>query len=523
MVQGAISRATLNNYIALGILPRPVVKTPPAGLERARKIGYFPDEAVQRIKAVQQYKDEGLSMLQIAEKFASVEEAAAPSPAQADPTPVPPSTVTPTTVPPAPVPPAPAQDDPPRALDGPRLTEMRVTLDRLDSPAYMVNYNFEIEWANAEATGGFFGLSEGFEPEIEARSFFKLLLNSSLMAASEDREELLRFHLAIAKIRLPKRSLAKFVSQIGDDDLQLIQNLYDETDEMHLSPVDSTRVNLAAAKDEPNWQDVYATVFREGVLFVHKPAEAPAETVLALLSRREQLIRNLVRSRQPVLTPLCVLVADLQDSVKICAELPPEEYFELINQIWKIAESLLRKYHATQGKHVGDGMVTYFFPQPDRSYLLNGFQSAREMKQRMRELSKEWQLRKNWTNELYLNIGLNEGEEWFGTYHSDTNLEFTVLGDTINHAARLSDFARFGSIWATKNLMGKLSAEEREKIGFGIRRTNLEGQEIQIPASYSRLANLIDLDEGKYEKFRDIATLPVTEIWDLKTEPESGN
>jgi class 3 adenylate cyclase len=504
MALGAISRATLNNYIALGILPKPIVKTPPAGQERARKIGYFPDEAVQRIKAVQRYKDEGLSMLEIAEKFSPGEEFSRGE--ESD----------------APLPVA-ADAKPARPVEVPALTEMRVTLDRLENAAYMVNYNFEIEWANAEATSGFFGLSEGFEPEIEARSFFKLFFNSDIAKPSEDREELLRFHLAIAKIRLPKRSLAKLGLYISDEDLQLVQNLYDETEEMHLSPVATTRVNLAAAASEPNWQDVYATVFREGVLFVHQSAEAPAESVLALLSRREQLIRNLVRSRQPVLTPLCVMVADLQDSVKICAELPPEEYFELINQIWKISEPLLRKYHATQGKHVGDGMVSYFFPQPDRNYLLNGFQSARELKQRMRELSKEWQLRKNWTNELYLNIGLNEGEEWFGTYHSDTNLEFTVLGDTINHAGRLSDFAHFGSIWATKNLMGKLSADEREKISFGIRRTDRDGQEIRIPASYSRLANLIDLNEGKFEKFRDIGTLPVTEVWDLNFDGQSGD
>ena len=62
-----------------------------------------------------------------------------------------------------------------------------------------------------------------------------------------------------------------------------------------------------------------------------------------------------------------------------------------------------------------------------------------------------------WVNELYLNIGLNEGEEWFGTYRTATTVEFTVLGDTINHAGRLSDFARYGAVWATKNLIGKHS------------------------------------------------------------------
>ncbi len=500
MALGGISRATLNNYISLGILPKPVVKAPPAGGGRARQIGYFPDDSLDRIQAVQRLKEEGLSMLEIAETFEDRETLEVSNEAL-----------------------APAAADQPalRPVDGSVLGEMRVTLDKLDNAAYMVNYNFEVEWANDEAKESFFGLSEGFEPEIEARGIFKLMFNSAVLALTEDREEVLRFHLAIAKIRLPKRALAKMAEYIADDDLQKIQSLYDDTDELCPSPVANTRVNLAAPGEAANWQDMYATVFREGVLFVHQSAEAPAESVLALLSRRDQLIRNLVRNRQPVFTPLCVLVADLQDSVKICAELPPEEYFELINQIWRVAESLLRKYHATQGKHSGDGMVSYFFPQPDRSYLLSGFQAARELQQKMREVSKEWQLRKNWTNELYLNIGLNEGEEWFGTYHSDTNIEFTVLGDTINHAGRLSDFANSGSIWATKNLMGKLSADERSNISFGIRRKDRDGQDLQIPASYSRLANLIDLDEGKYEKFRDIGTLPITEVWDLKSKTDT--
>ena len=51
-----------------------------------------------------------------------------------------------------------------------------------------------------------------------------------------------------------------------------------------------------------------------------------------------------------------------------------------------------------------------------------------------------------------------------------------------------------------------------------IRRANKEGREILIPATYSRLANLIDLGDGRYEKFRDIATLPVTEVWELEAD-----
>ena len=59
----------------------------------------------------------------------------------------------------------------------------------------------------------------------------------------------------------------------------------------------------------------------------------------------------------PSLVSLCVLVADLQDSVKIGAELPPAEYFELINRLWKTLAGSFQKYHGIYGKHAGDGAV----------------------------------------------------------------------------------------------------------------------------------------------------------------------
>jgi adenylate cyclase len=261
---------------------------------------------------------------------------------------------------------------------------------------------------------------------------------------------------------------------------------------------------------------VYASYYREGILFVYVPGTAGCDTLLGLLERRNEMIRNLLKKRLPVLTDVAVLVADLQSSTRICTELPPEEYFELINQIWAAMEPIFRRYYGTHGKHVGDGMVYYFFPQPDCNYIFNALLCAHEIKAAMRKISKEWQLRKNWLNELYLNTGLNEGQEWLGVFHAETKVEFTVLGDTINHTARLSDYARNGTIWATKNLLGKLSTEERQRISYGIRRKNQEGRDILVNSSYSRIAELLDLSVPKHDRLRDIAVLPVTEIIDIK-------
>ena len=96
------------------------------------------------------------------------------------------------------------------------------------------------------------------------------------------------------------------------------------------------------------------------------------------------------------MTKLAVLVADLQSSTKICAELPPDEYFELINQMWNAMGKHLRRFQGTHGKHVGDGLVYYFLPRPDGDYLHNAIESAIQMRASMAEISEIWARRKGW-------------------------------------------------------------------------------------------------------------------------------
>jgi hypothetical protein len=69
-----------------------------------------------------------------------------------------------------------------------------------------------------------------------------------------------------------------------------------------------------------------------------------------------------------------------------------------------------------------------------------------------------------------------------------------------------------GAIWATKNLVSKLSAEERAGIEYGITRRGEGKQEHFVVSSYSQLGTLVDLSSERYEKLRDITTLAITEI-----------
>ncbi len=69
LIKTGISRATLNNYIRLGIIPRPLVQKPRGGAGGAKKIGYFPYEVLDRIQLVRVLKREGNAMEEIAKNL----------------------------------------------------------------------------------------------------------------------------------------------------------------------------------------------------------------------------------------------------------------------------------------------------------------------------------------------------------------------------------------------------------------------------------------------------------------------
>ena len=471
-----ISRATLNNYISVGLLPRPEVRTLESVQGEARRIGYFPAEVVDRIREVQRMKERGMSMAEIAASLGAKGEAPSVTPV--------------------------AQESPTAGV----AEGLKLTVDAIAHPAYMVNFNFELTWLNDAARQSVLGGLESVPPHTEARNVFRFLLKGGAS------EELMRFHFSLAKRRAPNTGFFSLCKDAPADRLGALERLYQETEPQDFQTIAEALAIAPDAQGRRVPHHVYAAQFREGILFVYCEGGPGSDTLLALLAQRDIVIRDLTRKRLPVLTNLAVLVADMQGSVKICSELPPEEYFELINQIWTGMEPIFRRFYGTYGKHAGDGMVYYFFPQPDCSYVMNAVVAANEMREVMRRISKEWQIRKGWTNELYLNTGLNEGQEWLGVVQAASHVEFTVLGDTINHAARLSDFARYGAIWSTKSFMGKLSASERQRTKFGIRRSAEQGREIFVASTYATVGSLADLSVGRNEKLKDIAAMPVTEI-----------
>jgi len=497
MERTGLSRATLNNYIKRGLLSKPTIRSGESG---ASLLGYFPDATVDRIEAIQDLKAAGKSMTEIGRLLTGI-------------------------------PGAPDSNETSRGEAASRksvdLRENRIfpsdgmgrkgdaaplalTLEEVVFPAYMLNYRFELVWYNeaarAELLGGFLQLSAS----SDERNVLTMLRSGTEHWDARRSRELLRAHLSLSRARLSRETFLANTRHLPIGDQQFFRELFDESENVGHSP--SLRIPLEVELGESGYgeYELNATYFREGMLIVYAPDRDASESLRGFLSRRDVLIRQLLKNRLPVLTPLAVLVADLQESNKICSELPAEEYFELINEIWSAMEPIFRRYAATRGKHVGEGRLYFFVPQAESSHIYNTLCCACELREIMREISARWQVRKKWVVELHLNLGLHEGTEWLGVFESANSIEFAVLGDLIQQAQRVSELARYGSIWATKNMIAKLSPEELRCVQYGVKRRGWENREIFVENTFAQVESLVNLDS--HPKMRDVATLAVTEV-----------
>jgi adenylate cyclase len=488
-----ISRSTLNNYISLGLLPKPVVR-PAAGKDgHAPRMGYFPKDSLDILKRITALKERGRSMAEIvglisarAERTAEPRQRAAPAPAE------------------------PAE---PPAGPGRFMLDAR----EVRHPAYLVDDRFAVAWANRAAERDIFGLRNGLAGDLAARNLFALLTAADEHAAAV-RDRLLRFHLAVAKTRLSKSALLSAGVPGDPETVTRLGHLYDDVAASEPQPMLHTEIELGNERAGLRPYNLYAAALREGVLFTCVPVAEASGALRDLLSRPDS-----PEPHPPCLTSLSVLVADIRDSAAISAELAPEAYFELINAIRAAAAPILRKHAGSAGAHAGAGMACYFLPQPERNYVMNAICCAIEMTEAVREIGRRLQAHGSWSGGLGLNIGLDEGEAWLGSWGTPAHAELVALGEAVNRGAALSAFARGGATWATKTMLAKLPSALRQRVRYGIRRRTEAGEAVIAPRRFARVASLVEPGGARRENLQDVAALPVAEIFGLAADtPAAG-
>ena len=149
--------------------------------------------------------------------------------------------------------------------------------------------------------------------------------------------------------------------------------------------------------------------------------------------------------------PLAILFSDIRGFTSISERLSPEVVAALLNEYFTEMVDVVFEHGGTLDKFIGDGMLALWgapIPHPDDP--TRALEAAVAMQQALVGLRERWKAQSR--PQLEVGIGISYGEVFVGNIGSDRRLEYSVLGDAVNTAARLCAEAGPGEILVTESL-----------------------------------------------------------------------
>jgi adenylate cyclase len=145
---------------------------------------------------------------------------------------------------------------------------------------------------------------------------------------------------------------------------------------------------------------------------------------------------------------LTVMFSDIAGFTETADGLESEELTKILNHYLTEMSHIALEYGATIDKYIGDAIMI-FFGDPEtkgvKADALACVKMAIEMQRRMRGLQLEWR-EQGMENPFQLRIGINTGYCTVGNFGSEDRMDYTIIGNEVNLAARLQTLAKMGEI-----------------------------------------------------------------------------
>lgn len=152
-----------------------------------------------------------------------------------------------------------------------------------------------------------------------------------------------------------------------------------------------------------------------------------------------------ITSKRKKLTIFFSDIAGFTDTVE---RLESEELTSLLNQYLTEMSKIAHAHGATVGKFIGDAILAFFGDPVSRGAKEDATACVRmavAMQRRMRELREIWRAR-GLEDTFELRVGITTGYCTVGNFGSEDRLDYTVIGNAVNLAARLQTAAERGAI-----------------------------------------------------------------------------
>ena len=139
------------------------------------------------------------------------------------------------------------------------------------------------------------------------------------------------------------------------------------------------------------------------------------------------------------------LFSDARGFTALSEKMSPEEVVRIMNVYLNLQTTVIHQWGGIVDKFVGDEVMAIF---EGRGMELNAVRAAMEIQSYCRALNEARAASGERT--INIGIGLNSGDVVMGNMGSEDHMDYTVIGDNINIAARLCGVAQPGQVLVSK-------------------------------------------------------------------------
>ncbi|MDH5571071.1 MAG: HAMP domain-containing protein [Gammaproteobacteria bacterium] len=164
-----------------------------------------------------------------------------------------------------------------------------------------------------------------------------------------------------------------------------------------------------------------------------------------------------------------VLFADIVGFTGISENLPPKEIASLLNEYFSYISTISQIYHGHIDKFMGDcAMLVFGVPEDDPEHSFHAIACALMIQKLVARLNL-MRLRDGKLS-VHFRIGINTGNMVAGNLGSHDRMEYTVIGDPVNLASRLSSVAGsdqvviMDELYLKKGIQSRVIAQQYETI-----------------------------------------------------------
>ena len=190
-------------------------------------------------------------------------------------------------------------------------------------------------------------------------------------------------------------------------------------------------------------------------------------------------LENWRRGRRQEIT---VAFVDLRGSTAMAEHMDPAQLSNFISSFRRRVMQAAQAHGGVVDKFMGDGALLLFgVPEPAPDDAKRAILCAREIVR----LIDRWNAKRHFNPPIRVGIGLHSGEAFCGVLGAHDRLEFTVLGDVVNVAARTEQMAkRFGtSLVATEGTVARAcEAQEWQDVGHEVPRGRSGSIRMLVPS-----------------------------------------